>query len=73
MNVVFLGIVFVAFVTAAWQEIHWVGGEPFLFCGVCIRVSLQRDVVVFGDAADLDHLFHGQPKPPRLPWPRPSL
>lgn len=27
MNVVFLGIVFVAFVTAAWREIHWVGGE----------------------------------------------
>jgi spore maturation protein SpmA len=27
MNVVFLGIVFVAFATAAWREIHWVGGE----------------------------------------------
>jgi spore maturation protein SpmA len=27
MNVVFLGIVSVAFVTAAWHQIHWVGGE----------------------------------------------
>jgi spore maturation protein SpmA len=27
MNVVFLGIVFVAFFTAAWREIHWVGGQ----------------------------------------------
>jgi spore maturation protein SpmA/spore maturation protein SpmB len=27
MNVVFLGIVLVAFFTAAWREIHWVGGE----------------------------------------------
>ena len=27
MNVVFLGIVLAAFVTAAWKEIHWVGGE----------------------------------------------
>ena len=27
MNVVYLGIVFVAFFTAAWREIHWAGGE----------------------------------------------
>ena len=27
MNVAFLGIVFVAFVTAAWGEIQWVGGQ----------------------------------------------
>ena len=27
MNVVFLGIVLVAFLTAAWRELHWVGGE----------------------------------------------
>jgi spore maturation protein SpmA/spore maturation protein SpmB len=27
MNVVFLGIVLVAFFTAAWREIHWVSGE----------------------------------------------
>ena len=27
MNVVYLGIVFVAFFAAAWREIHWAGGE----------------------------------------------
>jgi spore maturation protein SpmA len=27
MNVAFLGIVLVAFATAAWHQIHWVGGE----------------------------------------------
>jgi hypothetical protein len=32
--------------------------EPFLFRAICIQVSFQRDVVVLGDAADLDHLFN---------------
>jgi spore maturation protein SpmA len=27
MNVVFAGIVFVSFVTAAWRQIHWLGGQ----------------------------------------------
>jgi spore maturation protein SpmA len=27
MNVVFLGIAFVSFVTAGWREIHWLGGQ----------------------------------------------
>jgi hypothetical protein len=32
--------------------------EPLLFCVVRIQVRFQRNVVVFGNAADLDHLFN---------------
>jgi hypothetical protein len=32
--------------------------EPLLFCIVRVQVSFQRNVIIFGNAADLDHLFN---------------